>query len=140
MKHIIVLVFALLILIAPQAYAVAPIIDLVEQKKTYNQILTKEEVLFIVQDKARKYNINPDTVMSVIDCEVRGEYNPSIQSRMIINGEREDSYGLAQINLYWNPDITYEQAIDPEFSIDFLARRISEGYGKRWTCYRLKYS
>lgn len=29
-------------------------------------------------------------------------------------------YGLAQINLYWNPQVSYNQAIDPDFAIDFL--------------------
>jgi hypothetical protein len=53
---------------------------------------------------------------------------------------REDSWGYVQINLPWNPNISKEQALDPEFSIRFLAQRLSEGYGSRWTCYRDLYT
>ena len=32
-------------------------------------------------------------------------------------------------------DITKEQAFDPEFSIDFLAKNLAKGNGKIWTCF-----
>lgn len=48
-------------------------------------------------------------------------------------------YGLVQINLAANPDITKEQAFDPEFSLRFAAEKIAAGeHVWRWTvcnCY-----
>jgi hypothetical protein len=144
-RNIIVLSLALLMVVAPQASAVAPTI---QEKPTETkivslkdkEILTRDEVLALVHEKARKYAVSPEVMMVVIDCETSGEYKPKLQSRIIINGEREESYGLVQINLPWNPDVSYAQATDPDFAVDFLARRISEGYARRWTCYRLKYN
>lgn len=53
-----------------------------------------------------------------IFCE--SEYQ-NIQSRMIKNGEQEDSWGIAQINLYWNNKVTKEQALDPKYSIKWMS-------------------
>jgi len=46
----------------------------------------------------------------------------NVQSNIINRaGNREDSWGLAQINLYWNPSVTREQALDPEFAIKWMS-------------------
>jgi len=48
----------------------------------------------------------------------------NIQSNIIDRrGLREDSWGVAQINLYWNPSVTKEQALDPEFAIKWMSDR-----------------
>jgi hypothetical protein len=54
----------------------------------------------------------------------------NVQSNIINKkGVREDSWGITQINLYWNPSVTKEQALDPEFAIKWM----SERWGKtRW--------
>ena len=52
-------------------------------------------------------------------CESIGYQN--IQSLIVKHGEREDSWGIAQINLYWNPKVTKEQALDPSFSIKWMS-------------------
>jgi len=54
-------------------------------------------------------------------CE---SFNKNIQSYIIDkHGNREDSWGIAQINLYWNPSVTKEQALDPEFAIKWMSDR-----------------
>jgi len=47
----------------------------------------------------------------------------NVQSNIIKNGSREDSWGIAQINLYWNPSVSREQALDPEFAIKWMSDR-----------------
>ena len=47
----------------------------------------------------------------------------NVQSKVISHGVREDSWGLAQINLYWNPSVSREQALDPEFAIKWMSDR-----------------
>lgn len=54
-------------------------------------------------------------------CESMGYQN--IQSLIVKDGEQEDSWGIAQLNLYWNKDVTKEQALDPEFSIKWMSER-----------------
>ena len=56
----------------------------------------------------------------------------NIQSNIIKNGIREDSWGLAQINLYWNRDVSKEEALDPFFSIRWMSERWGE---TRWYGY-----
>lgn len=65
-----------------------------------------------------------------IYCE---SYNKNIQSYIIDrNGNREDSWGIAQINIFWNPTVTKEQALDPVFAIKWT----SERWGKtKWYGY-----
>jgi hypothetical protein len=48
----------------------------------------------------------------------------NVQSYIIDkSGNREDSWGIAQINLYWNPSVSREQALDPEFAIKWMSDR-----------------
>ena len=45
------------------------------------------------------------------------------------------SFGLVQINSCWHPNVSYEQATDPEFAIDFLARNLADKKCYLWsTC------
>lgn len=89
----------------------------------------------IIDAKAKEYGVSAYVMHTVVACE--SGYDTKVQSKHITaQGTREQSFGLVQINTYWNPDVTYEQAIDPVFSADFLAKRLSEGKGYLWTCYR----
>jgi hypothetical protein len=66
---------------------------------------------------------------SVIHCESSG--NPKAI------GDGGKSYGIVQIYLPAHPDITKEQALDPEWAIDWMARQFSYGNARLWTCWRL---
>lgn len=46
--------------------------------------------------------------------------NKNVQSYIVKNGIREESYGIAQIHLP-SHKITKEQALDPEFAIKFMS-------------------
>ena len=52
-------------------------------------------------------------------------------------GQREQSFGLVQIHLPAHRTITKEQALDPEFAIDFLAKNLAQGRGTMWSCYKM---
>lgn len=75
-------------------------------------------------------------MMKTIKCE--SQYK-NVQSNYIKHGIREDSWGISQINLYYNPEITLDQTLDPEFSINFMAEQFSKGQARKWSCYRLLY-
>lgn len=97
---------------------------------------SESDTLALVSRISGEYGISEGLMTKVLDCE-SGLASTTIQSRYRNpDGSLERSFGLAQINLDWNPDVTYEQATDPEFAVRFLARNLSEGRGSKWTCWR----
>jgi hypothetical protein len=59
----------------------------------------------------------------------------NVQSNVIKKGEREISYGIAQIHLGFHPQVSLEQALDPDYSIHFMA----DNLGKvKWYGYLIK--
>lgn len=97
----------------------------------------------IVKEKAIKYNVSVELLQYIITKE--SQWNRYIQSKHryprdipkvnIKKGTRERSFGPVQINLDWNPHISYEQATDWDFAVDFLAKNISQGKGHLWSTY-----
>ena len=82
---------------------------------------------------ATKWNVSREVMYKVVKCETAGTFDPTIKS----GHPGEESYGLAQINLPSWPKITKAQAIDPDFALNFLAEKLSQGKGRLWTCYRM---
>lgn len=88
------------------------------------------------------YGVDAEQMKGTIKCETGGSDDPSIQSWVPKKGgpnDREDSWGIAQINLPAHTDITKEQAQDPDFSVKWMARQFSLGNNRIWTCYRNLY-
>lgn len=51
--------------------------------------------------------------------------------------QKENSWGLVQINLKAHINITKAEAVDPIFSLQYLAQNISTGNSSMWTCTRI---
>ena len=75
---------------------------------------------------ASRFNVSEELMNSIIRCE---------------SGFKTDAvspthdYGISQIHISsWG--ITKKQAFDKEFSIKFLAEKLSQGGGHYWSCYR----
>lgn len=77
---------------------------------------------------SQKYDVNEKLIRKVIRCESRYKTDAV--------GDGGKSYGLVQIHLPSHPYVSKEQAFDPDFALDFLAKNVAEGKGKMWTCYR----
>lgn len=80
------------------------------------------------------YNTDPEIMIKVIECESGWQ---NIQSHVTRDGVREDSWGIAQIHLPSNSNVTKEQSLNPHYSIRFMAQKFSEGKQSMWTCYNL---
>ena len=89
----------------------------------------------LMLEKAEKYNISYQDLYDTISCE--SNFDIDVQSNHYANGKREESYGLSQINLPSNPQVTYEQAIDPEFAVEFMAYNFSKGRHYLWSCWKI---
>lgn len=105
---------------------------------------SKAEYLGIVQEKAVVYGVSASLMIAIIDCENRswtanlqsGHYYKKDRPKQgLVTGQREQSFGLVQIHLPDHPSISYEQATNPTFSIEFLARELSLNRGRQWSCY-----
>jgi len=81
---------------------------------------------------------------TIVRCETAGTYDPSIASkhrylagnvpRGYSVGDYEQSYGLAQIHLPAHTHVSKEQATNPLYAADFLARNLAVGRASMWTC------
>lgn len=95
---------------------------------------TKERINREIEEQAEKYAVNASEMKRVIACESNG--STTIQSRHIRpDGSREKSFGLVQIYLPAHPNVTYEQAIDPKFAINFMAKNFAHGREEMWSCW-----
>lgn len=86
---------------------------------------------------SQKYNVPYQRLYNTIDCETDHTFDTKIQSQVkynfsapvrgIVKGEQEKSFGLAQIHLPDHPNVSYSQAIDADFAIEFMAQHYSKG-------------
>lgn len=121
-----------------------PVVASIIENKTYIPVQTSElsftEIKSLISHYSTLYNVSYNVMYSVIDCETGHTFNPKIQSLAYSHGVREDSWGLSQIHLpSWKGTITKDQALDPVFSIEFLAKNLSVGKGYLWSCYNILY-
>lgn len=85
---------------------------------------------------ANTYNVDFVSLYKTIECE--SSFDPDLQSAVIDQkGRREPSYGLAQIDLDYHPEVTIKQAKDPDFALDYIASRFAKGQQNQWTCYTI---
>lgn len=83
----------------------------------------------IINEKAVEYNVSAKLISDIVFCESSFNVNAL--------GDGGHSRGLVQIYDSYHPNITHEQAYDPEFAIDFLASNLAKGKGNLWSCYRI---
>lgn len=76
-----------------------------------------------------EYGVSSELMRKIIHCE--SSFNP------LAVGDNGYSFGLVQIHLPSHPQVTREQALDPEFAVTFLADKLSKNQGYLWTCYRM---
>lgn len=98
-----------------------------------------------IEGIAQKYHIDGSLMYKVITCE-NNTLNPDRQSELkypydvrewsVRKGEQEKSYGLAMIHLPSHPNISLQQATDPDFALDFMGKEFSSGRASQWACYR----
>ena len=93
--------------------------------------IPQETITQKIERYEKKYEIPTGHLAQLVSCETAGTFNPKIQSKAIQSYGQERSFGLVQIHLPAHPEITYEQAIDPSFSLDWAGERWNER-GQLW--------
>lgn len=85
---------------------------------------------------SKLYGVSAQSMTKTIQCE--SQFNATVQSFAINpkTGKRENSWGLVQINLDYNPSVTKVQATDKVFAVNFMARAFKAGNQQLWSCYK----
>lgn len=94
----------------------------------------KEMYMPLVEKWAAFYHVSVDKMVNIIDGETGGTWDNTL-----VGGLGE--LGIVQILPSAWPHITKEQALTPDFSIQFLAQQISLGHDYYWSeCSCIKYA
>lgn len=117
----------------------APIESLIQQKIPVHTETIKEKI----QRYADKYDVSEEQLENIVKCEAGAkdvnQASTTIRSRYLEGTPRhEKSWGLAQIHVS-KVNVTYEQAIDPDFALDYLAKNWKAGNQWMWKNCSLKY-
>lgn len=100
---------------------------------------TEERIQQEIEEQALQYGHSASYMADLIDCESMGSttiqsnhaYGFTNAKKGIYKGERERSFGLAQIHLPDHPNVTEAQATDPAFAINFMAKNLGK---VKWYC------
>lgn len=123
MKILIKIIVAVLIVLSTFSVAIVEASQTVEFHK---RVYTPQEM---VNKMAMKYKVSAITLSQVIKCESGFDPNKV--------GDHGTSFGLVQIHLPAHPTITKEQALDPFFSAEFIARSFAQNKQSMWSCYNM---
>lgn len=109
-------------LTTPIARAEAPVAD---AKTSW----TVDEVKELTNYYADEYGVSRKTMNTIISGESGYIYD--------LPGDHGTSWGACQIHLPDHTDITKEDAMNPDFCLDWTANQIKQGRARMWTQYRL---
>lgn len=84
----------------------------------------------LILDTAAAHKIDGERFLATARCE------SGLKSDAI--GDGGNSYGLFQIHLPAHPNVTAEQALDPNFAVEWSAQKFKIN-PLIWTCYRTLY-
>jgi len=107
-------------------------------------LTNKEIVIDLASKYASQYKVDKGSLLRTLANE-NPSYVPDAQSELKYKqgnrwgfpaGTREKSFGQCQIHLPDHPDITYEQAIDPDWCINWMAKKFAEGKQSMWMGYK----
>jgi len=106
------------------------ILPVIEDVKNEDEVIeTPEQIIERVAKENGAVNLIP-TIKRVAWCESR--YNINAKN---VNANGTVDYGLMQINTFYHPEVSVEQALDPEFSIKFFIKKYNQGSAHLWRCY-----
>lgn len=112
-----------------EAYIAPVVTPKIEVKTIKKPKVVHKPPTELIEKYATKYNVSSETITKIIACE--SGYNP------LAVGDGGNSFGLVQIHHPSHPNITKEQAYNPDFAISFLAENLSKGKARLWTCSRI---
>lgn len=106
---------------------------------------TAHQIAMKIDEHAAKYGVSASLMKALVNCESMGSTTIQSYARYTKNhpewgvkkGQRELSWGLSQLHLPAHKDITKDEATDPDFALDYMAKRIAKGHASEWSCYQM---
>lgn len=101
----------------------------------------KENLSHLIGYYANKYDVSEKVMHRIVAGESTYNIKPRDGDmkitcpRGVHKGNPVRARGLVQITECYFPEVTDEQAYDPEFSLEFLAYHLSKGKGRLWSTY-----
>lgn len=105
---------------------------------------TNEDCVKRLVDKyAKEYKVSASSMMRTLKNE-NNTFDFDAQSNLKYKkgnrwkfpaGTREKSYGICQIHLPDHPYVSYDQATNPEFCVEFMAKNFAKGKQRMWMGY-----
>jgi len=93
-------------------------------------------VVPLIKKIAAEYGVSSHLMTELVRCE--SSFVSDVQSNYrYSDGGREESFGLSQIHLRAHTTVSIEQANNPDFALRFMAKQISQGNAKIWSCYKI---
>jgi hypothetical protein len=122
----------LYLLIAVLALPASPVLSVpIPAEAATISTTTPDALRAYARGVALREGLNADHFVGTIACE--SGFDPDAV------GDQGTSLGLAQIHLPAHPDITRAEALDPYFSIDWMASQWQADNASAWTCWRQLY-
>ena len=90
----------------------------------------KAQYMVLANQIGTAYHTNVPLIKAVVTCESSWSAGATNVSK------KEQSYGLVQINRLAHPSISIQQAEDPSFALNYLAKGLSTG-SDHWTCQKM---
>lgn len=128
-RWIIVLALVMSINITATATALAPAPEVAPIKTEW----TQKEVRELTDYYADMYGVSSKTMHIIVNGESGYQFD---QKGDFYNGQY-NSFGACQIHLPDHPNISKEQALNPEFCLDWMAQQVKAGRARLWTVYRV---
>lgn len=91
-----------------------------------------ESVDDIIRSAAQKYGVREQLMIDLAYCESRLDPQ-GIGDKFM----PKPSVGLFQISLYYHPEVSREQALDPVFASEWTAKQIKAGRLHLWSCSKI---
>lgn len=98
------------------------------QAQAPDRTLQDYSVQELIKHFATKYQVSESRMSATIRCE--SSFNPNAI------GDGGKSFGLSQIYLPAHLSTTREQALNPVYAVEFMAKKFSENKARLWTCHR----
>ena len=96
-----------------------------------NSLKEEETIEELIRRIAKEEKVDPDLAVRVALCE--SNLDPKAWNSTSYTGADR---GLYQINSYWHPEVSDEQALDPEFSTRFFCKAVKNGHLNWWNASR----
>lgn len=130
------------VIIQPTLAEILPTLSLPER-----QVLVREKISQLTKEAGIEHKAD-EVYTTIAKCENIG-LQPTLQSGHRYKsdnpkwgtkaGDQELSFGLAMIHLPSHPDVTKEQAQDPDFALRWMVDEFAQGHEWQWTCWRSFY-